>query len=214
MRVFSLPADTRALLFDLDSTLYTDAAYAAFQEAILVERLARERAESLEETRALLSRMRAEREEAGMGRTSLGRLFVALGIDVETSVRWRRELIEPRDWLAPDPRLDAVLAELAGRYALALVTNNPRIVGEKSLESLGVRSRFRAVVGLDDTMVSKPAPEPFLMAVVLLGAMPERCVSVGDRYDVDLAPALALGMGGILVEDVEDVYELSALLAG
>jgi FMN phosphatase YigB (HAD superfamily) len=214
MRVLSLPVEPQALLFDLDGTLYTNAGYAAFQEEVLVARLARERGEGLEATRALIMRMRAEREAAGLGRTSLGRLFGALGIGHETSVAWRVEGIEPRDWLGPDRRLDASLAELAERYALAVVTNNPRAVGEKSLQALGVRARFLAVVGLDDSLVSKPAPEPFLRAAALLGAEPGRCVSVGDRYDVDLVPALELGMGAILVEGVEEVYGLPSLLAG
>jgi phosphoglycolate phosphatase/putative hydrolase of the HAD superfamily len=37
---------------------------------------------------------------------------------------------------------------------------------------------------------------------------------VGDRYDVDIAPALELGMGGILVEGVEEVYSLKGFLNG
>ncbi|MDR2796887.1 MAG: HAD family hydrolase, partial [Treponema sp.] len=32
--------------------------------------------------------------------------------------------------------------------------------------------------------------------------------SVGDRYDMDIALPLSLGMGGILVDGVEDVYHL------
>jgi len=198
----------RALILDLDNTLYTHPAYAAFQEDVLVEALARERGEDAATTAALLARMRAEREAAGLGRTSLGHLTAELGFDIATSVRWREELIEPADWLAPDPRLDGALGLLAGRFALALVTNNPRSVGEKSLEALGARGRFAAVVGLDCTMESKPSPEPFRHAARLLGAEYGQCVSIGDRWDVDLAPALELGMGAILVEGVEEVYGL------
>ena len=214
MRLLSLPASPRALVFDLDSTLYSHPAYAAFQEEVLVDRLARERGEDRARTAALIARMRAGREAAGLGRTSMGRLFAELGCDIATSVRWRTELIEPSDWLAADPALDEALAALSTRFALALLTNNPRTVGEKSLAALGVRRRFAAVVGLDDTMVSKPAPEPFLAAASLLGVEPSSCVSIGDREDVDLAPALELGMGAILVEGVEEVYGLPAALPG
>ena len=77
-----------------------------------------------------------------------------------------------------------------------------------------MRSLFRAVVGLDDTMASKPAPEPFLAASRLLGLKPELCVSIGDRRDVDLSPAMALGMGAVLVDGVEDVYSLPGILDG
>jgi phosphoglycolate phosphatase/putative hydrolase of the HAD superfamily len=212
VKVFALPAATRALVFDFDGTLYTNKAYQDFQEDVLVERLARELGEGAPRTRERIARIRAEREAAGQGRTSLGRIFAELGADMGTSIRWRAESIDPGKWLGPDARLDEVLAALAKRFALALVTNNPRSVGEKGLDALGLRPRFRAIVGLDDTMVSKPAPEPFLRAAELLGAPPEACLSIGDRYDVDLAPALGLGMGAILVEGVEDVYRLPELL--
>jgi len=214
MKVLRLADGAEGLIFDLDGTLYTNPAYMAFQEEVLVGRLARERGEGVEATRAALQKMRAEREAAGLGRTSMARLFAALGIGVETSVRWREELIEPRDWLEADPRLEAALQILGARYSLAVVTNNPRSVGEKGLEALGVRSLFRAVVGLDDTMASKPAPEPFLAASRLLGLKPELCVSIGDRRDVDLSPAMALGMGAVLVDGVEDVYSLPGILDG
>lgn len=212
MRVLALPGRPKALLFDLDSTLYTNPAYAAFQDEALVARLARERGESPAAARLTLAGLRAAREAAGGGRTSLGNLFAGLGVPIETSVRWREELFRPAEWLSPDPRLDGTLAALGKRFALALVTNNPRSVGVRSLEALGVRGRFSLVVGLDDTLRSKPDPAPFAFAARGLGLEPGDCVSVGDREDVDLRPAMALGMGAVLVEGVEDVYALEGVL--
>ena len=74
-----------------------------------------------------------------------------------------------------------------------------------------MRSRFSVLVGLDDTLSGKPSPGPFEETARRLGLAPARCVSVGDRFDVDLAPAMELGMGAILVDGVEDVYELPSL---
>lgn len=211
MKVVALPPSVGALLFDLDSTLYTHPAYARFQNEVLIERLARERHETIEETKALLDRLRAKGRAAGGGATSLGNLFLALGVPIETSVAWREELIDPGRWLAPDIALDAALAELAGRFPLAVVTNNPVSVGRRGLEALGIGERISCLVGLDDTLRSKPDPLPYRLATGRLGVAPAACVSIGDRYDVDLAPALALGMGGILVDGVEDVLRLPAL---
>ena len=153
-----------------------------------------------------------ERVDAGFGATSLGKLFAALGIEIATSVRWREECVEPAKWLGRDARLDHALNLLSKKYALALMTNNPRLIGEKSLLALGVRQRFSVLVGLDDTYTGKPSPEPFIETARRLGLDPSRCVSIGDRFDVDLAPAMELGMGAILVDGVEDVYRLSELL--
>lgn len=208
MRVYALPNKPAALLFDFDSTLYTNKAYATFQNEVLIERLARERGESHESVQARLEGLKAERKAAGIASTSLGNLFAALGIDIATSVRWREELIDPAAWLGPDPGLALALGRLSPRFRLALVTNNPASVGRRGLEALGVQDFFPTIIGLDDSLRSKPDPEPYRLAAERLGLGPEVCVSIGDRYDVDLAPALGLGMGAILVDGVEEVYAL------
>ncbi len=202
-----------AVLFDIDGTLYTDAAYGAHQMDILVAELARIRGVTVAEASAEVGRAR-ERLSAAEGRTtSLGNAMAALGVDLPTSVAWRERLIEPEAFLKPDPLLDGALARLTeAGIALVAVTNNPRSTGLRSLAALSVAGRFKAVVGLDDTMKSKPAREPYELAAKLAGAAWERCVSVGDRYDVDLALPLSMGMGAVLVRGVEDVYGLPEAL--
>lgn len=212
MKVLALPARIGALLFDIDGTLYENADYAAFQVEVLVAELARVRGRPLEDVRAQVERTRAglgARE--GRATTSLGNAMAALGVDLPTSVAWRERLIEPAEWLEADHALDAALAALSARFRLAAVTNNPRLVARKGLEALGVAARFAAVVGLDDTLRSKPAREPFELAARLLGVPVGECVSIGDRHDVDLAVPLELGMGAILVDGASDVYRLPAL---
>jgi FMN phosphatase YigB (HAD superfamily) len=213
MKVVAIRGEPAALVFDLDNTLYTNPAYAAYQEDSLMEPLAAALGVSCEAAIAKLAALRAERAAAGLGKTSLGRLFAALGIDMATSVRWREERFEPAAWLKKDARLHRALDCLGKDYVLGLVTNNPRLVGEKSLAALGVRDHFAALVGLDDTLAGKPAPEPFIEIARKLGFEPGDCVSIGDRFDVDLAPAMELGMGAVLVDGVEDVYALPALFA-
>jgi FMN phosphatase YigB (HAD superfamily) len=213
MKVVSINSEPAALIFDLDNTLYTNPAYANFQENVLVERLGRELGLGFEAAAARIEALRAERAAAGLGKTSLGKLFAALGIAIATSVRWREESVEPAKWLRHDARLDSALGLLSKKYILAVMTNNPRLIGEKSLDALGVRSRFSVLIGLDDTLTGKPAPEPFVETARMLGIEARLCVSIGDRFDVDLAPAMELGMGAILVDGVEDVYRLPELLA-
>jgi FMN phosphatase YigB (HAD superfamily) len=214
MKVLAIAEEAKALVFDLDNTLYTNPEYAAFQEDALVERLGRELGIGPAAAEARIAALRAERAAAGLGKTSLGRLFAALGVDMRASVRWREECYEPAKWLSKDQKLDRALEALAKRFTLALVTNNPRLIGEKSLAALGVRGRFSVLVGLDDTFAGKPSPEPFSLVAERLAFGPASCVSIGDRFDVDLAPAMELGMGAILVDGVEDVYRLPELFAG
>ncbi|MCX7028121.1 MAG: HAD family hydrolase [Spirochaetes bacterium] len=212
MKVFGLPGEIRALVFDMDGTLYTHHGYARFQESSQVARLAQALGASESEAKTALDRAREARRAQGLPRTSMANLFLGFGIDMATIVRWREEKIVPGDWLVTDQRLDAALALLQKRFRLALLTNNPRKVGEASLAALGVAGRFEFVVGLDDNWASKPAREPFLEVCARLGLEPSFCVSIGDREDVDLATALTLGMGAILVDGVEDVYGLPGIL--
>ncbi len=214
MKIYALPppGPGKGLLFDFDSTLYTNAAYQKFQNDVLIEKFALVRGISSAEAHSLVDKKRAADAAAGLGRTSLGNVLLSFGIPIETSVVWREELIRPSDWLKPDPALAKALSRLAAYFSLALVTNNPRSVGRAGLAALTVEPFFRVVIGLDDTMRSKPDPAPYRAAAQALGIEPVSCVSIGDRYDVDLAPALGLGMGAILVDGAADVYRLPCLL--
>lgn len=214
MIAYRLPAETRAVLFDVDGTLYTNGEYGRYQVEAMVRELARARGVGFEAMSAAIERTRAEIEERDGIKTSLGNAMAAHGVDIPTSVAWRERLIDPSRFLRPDARLrEALLALRNMGLALAVVTNNPRSVGLATLRALGVEDLFQAAVGLDDTMVSKPAREPFLLAARLLGVAAAACLSVGDRYDVDLAVPLELGMGAVLVDGVEDAYGLPGLLS-
>jgi phosphoglycolate phosphatase/putative hydrolase of the HAD superfamily len=211
---YRLPERISALIFDMDSTLYTHPDYVRFQVDCLIRRASLLRKEAFEETQEEVARRRKAWADSHGGATSLGSIFAAMGIPMEQSIRWREELIEPALFLKKDPKLRRVLEVLSGSFALSLVTNNPVLVARKTLCVLGVEDFFTILVGLDTCGVSKPHKAPFLKAGELLNLRPEFCVSVGDRYDVDIALPLELGMGGILVEGVEDVYVLPSVLDG
>lgn len=209
MQLYALPSTILGLAFDIDKTLYDHDEYARHQIDVLIGRLARERGEDPGMTRLAIEQWRSDYAEAHGGvRQSLGNAFAALGVPLATSVLWRKQLIDPGAFLEKDGQLTDALLRLSGQYQLAAVTNNPVAVGRATLEALGVHNHFRIVVGLDTTMLSKPNPAPYARASELLALEPSSMVSVGDRYDIDIAPALMLGMGGILVSGVQDVYTL------
>ena len=97
---------------------------------------------------------------------------------------------------------------LAEHFKMICVTNNPVLPARKTLEALGISGFFPEIVGLDTCFKSKPAREPFLKAVEKLGVEAAACLAVGDRYDLDIALPMEMGMGGILVSGVSDVYQL------
>ena len=215
MKVFRLPGQCAAIIFDMDSTLYTNPEYARSQIDLPVEKLARLRGKPFAEMSEKIAGYRKNwaRDHGGQ-QISLANIFAAFGVSIGESIRWREELYHPEQHLAEDRRLRSALERLGARFALSVVTNNTVSIATRTLCALGVEDLFHAIVGLDTCGVSKPHEEPFMRAAILCGAVPESCVAVGDRYDIDIALPLELGMGGILVDGVEDVYGLPELLIG
>ncbi len=213
MRAYSLPATIRAIVFDSDRTLYDHDEYADEQIESQYRKAAEEWNTSVEVAKARAEAWRADYAAGNNGKhQSLGNTLAALGIPIDKSVRWRSESIHPEEFLQPDRRLVLTLETLSQHVDLIAVTNNPVGVGVATLDVLGVREYLREVVGLESTGFSKPSVEPFQEALRRLGADAEATISVGDRYDVDIAPALAVGMGAIHVAGVEEVHQLPGYL--
>jgi phosphoglycolate phosphatase/putative hydrolase of the HAD superfamily len=209
MKIYALPSHISAFLFDMDGTLYTNREYAKMQIDRPIKRLAQICGKSFDEMQGEIAAYREAWAASHNGQaTSLGNVFKSFGVDIEESIRWREELYEPADYLKPDPLLRDVMKQLGSVFTLALVTNNPVLVAKKTLAALGIDDIITTIVGLDTCLVSKPYEAPFRKAVELIGLPFSECVSVGDRFDIDLAIPLKLGMGGILVDGVEDVYGL------
>ena len=120
----------------------------------------------------------------------------------------------------PFAEVDAVLAELADRFRLALVTNSPR--ARAALADMGLPEHFDAVVEIPPDL-RKPKPEGFWHAAEELGVEPADLVYVGDSYRFDVVAVLTprvppssphLPATTLPVPDgVERITDLSALPA-
>ncbi len=213
MKVYSLPKTLRAIIFDIDGTLYTSSAYVFEQVDVQVRHLAHLRGKGEDEMRREIFdyRKRWAAEHDGK-KISLGNTLTAFGISIEESIRWRKTLLAPEKYLKEDPRLAQVLDRLSQDYRLVCVTNNPVEAARRTLDVLGVSGQLPDIIGLDTCMKSKPDPEMLRLAARTAGAAVEECLSVGDRYDIDLALPLEMGMGAVLVSGVEEVYSLAEIL--
>jgi phosphoglycolate phosphatase/putative hydrolase of the HAD superfamily len=219
MKVYSLPEErsterlTLALLFDMDNTLYTHDEYARTQIDLPIERLAKLRGKTFEQMNDEIIQYRKNWAASYDGKSiSLGNTFLAFGVSIEENIRWREELCRPEDYLSKDKRLRSALLELGERFSLAIVTNNPVSVAIRTLSAIGVQDIIKNIAGLDTCRLSKPNIEIFLKAAAMCGVPACKCISIGDRFDIDIALPLELGMAGILVDGVEDVYKLPQLL--
>ena len=209
MKIYKIPEVLRAFIFDIDSTLYTNQAYAFEQVDCQVRQFAKERGITADQARKMVADYRKKfAAEHNGSKVSLGNTLLAFGVPIEQSVEWRRELLEPADFLDRDDKLIETLHKLSSKYQLICVTNNPVLPARKTLDAIGVSDFFPQIVGLDTCFKSKPALEPFQTAVNILGVQATECLAIGDRYDMDIALPLKMGMGGILVSGVEEVYQI------
>jgi phosphoglycolate phosphatase/putative hydrolase of the HAD superfamily len=213
MKTYNLPVKCAAILFDIDSTLYTNSEYARSQIDLPIEKLARMRGITFDQMNDEMNQYRDDwvRAHNGQG-ISHGNIFKAFGVSINESVKWREELFRPEQYLSKDTQLRSTLEQLKPILSMVVLTNNPVSIAKRTLRALGVEDMFHTIIGLDTCGVSKPHKELLMRAASLCGAATETCVAVGDRYEIDIALPLELGMGGILVDGVEDVYKLPEIL--
>ncbi len=139
----------------------------------------------------------------------------------------RRELAKVSEF---PPHHGPLLARLAERHRLAVVSNfdyTPTALG--ILDTAGVTRLFAAIVVSDAFGWRKPAPGIFHEALRLVGAEPADALFVGDRADIDVAGAQAVGMPAVWINprrdplpagvappafEIRDLAELEAIVGG
>jgi histidinol-phosphate aminotransferase len=97
-------------------------------------------------------------------------------------------------WLLPKP----LLARLAARYRLGIVTGRPREEARLALQRFGTEDFFRVVVALEDTG-RRPKPDPFGLRLAMRLLEARRAVYFGDSPD-DMAAARAVGVTAVAVQ--------------
>ncbi len=193
-RLRATPLDVhriRAICFDIDGTL-------SDTDDIVVARLAR----WLRPLAWLhLSRApeRLARRLVMASETPLNELYEAtdrLGLDapllkLSRALRAFLPAREPTYRLVPGVR--EMLASLAPRYRLAVVSARPRPSTLGFLDHFGLRPYFQTCIATAETCErTKPDPAPLRWAAQCLGVPPEACLMVGDTT-VDMRAGRAAG---------------------
>lgn len=211
MKLFSLPKKINGLIFDIDQTLYRHNEYYSSQEELQIKYYAELEKILYETAEKKIKEYRESGKKSGK-QPSLGNTFKHFGYSVQDTVFWREALFTPEKYLCTDEKLVTAVKFLFQKYKLIAVTNNAELIGWKTLKALGVDKYFNDILGLHANGVSKPAAQPFINAAEKIAVPVLECVSVGDRFHVDLEIPIELGMGGILVESMEDVYTIPEIL--
>ncbi|GEM_PF-3399201 len=208
-RILTLPTDKpRALIFDLDQTVYNNEPY----RKDVASRELHAIAEALHwPTSEAEARVKHYRKALGeqMGRPArLTETVLGLGLTQEWWDGTREKVYQPEAFLSQDPRIATMFARVAERHKVAVATNSPSAVAEKILGILGVDEEMKGriqIYGPDKLGTSKPDPNYFIEVARRLGVKPEQCISIGDDEENDAYPAIEAGMGAIVVSRVDDL---------
>ena len=87
---------------------------------------------------------------------------------------------------------------MSGRYPLAVASGGQKPLVVATLEALGIREHFQAVVTYEDVKRGKPAPDTYLEAARQLGVEASRCLVFEDT-PLGIESAAAAGMQSVLV---------------
>lgn len=124
---------------------------------------------------------------------------VPLAWDDLARLHWQRLLELIDDQLEPRPGLLALVSTLIARgYPLAVASNSPTDYVERALKAIRLREAFRRVIGRDQVVNGKPAPDVYLAAAAGLGVSPECCLALEDS-PTGMQAALAAGMRCVVV---------------
>ena len=207
-----MTAQVRALIFDMDGTLYESGAldrqYADAVVAYTAEQRGLPPEKALELFRAKRAALRAR---LGRTPTTTGTM-VELGFDLEHWIAWRDARVRPEGALRRDDMLRSLLQDLKKRFVLVVVTNNSVEMVRRTLGAIGIDDLFDRVFTLQDVGLIKPDPGIYRRVAEALGIPPEQCMSIGDRPQVDLEPAAAVGMQTFLVAGPGDIGRLREAL--
>jgi HAD superfamily hydrolase (TIGR01549 family) len=195
----------RAVLFDLDDTLFDHAGCArcaleAVYRAVALngigfDEFARLHARILEELHRdvlagfrTIDEAREERfrrlltEAGGAGTAALAR---------DAAVKYRDQYVAERRAIEGAADL---LAAVRARALVGIVTNNLTDEQREKLRTCGLEGHVDVLLASEEAGVSKPDPAIFRMALDRLACDPSEAVMVGDSWAADVAGARAAGI--------------------
>ncbi len=191
-----MPPDARAILFDLDDTLYPLEQFVKSGFRAAAAHVEKRWGYAAERALAVLTAAFAVARGHELDLLA-ERLLLPAGA-VATLIEVMREH-EPRLRLSPSTL--GVLVAMRATWRVGIVTNGRADIQARKVAALGLAPHVDAVVLASEhgTGAGKPDAAPFLAACAALGVAPSRTVFVGDDLTCDMAGARAVGMATIWI---------------
>jgi len=206
-------ADAKAIVFDLDGTLYVNEALAEEIRASAAGYVASLKAIDISAAKRLLEDARKRLSDGSSLKSTISAACIEVGGDIRLLHDHFSIEIRPEMFLDRDEELATVLGRLSGIAELFIYTNNNRFLCGRILECLGVSGFFRRVFTIEDSWRPKPDMIALRQVFTGIGRPPGECVFIGDRYDVDLRLPASLGSPVCLVKSVRELKYLLQKIA-
>jgi HAD superfamily hydrolase (TIGR01509 family) len=122
-----------------------------------------------------------------------------LALDVDETVRRKEKYyLSLIPEVVPVPEVLEIVKSMHGTAPLSVASGGHRELVEATLDVLGIRDLFQAIVCAEDYERGKPHPEPFLLAAKLMSVPPEDCVVFEDS-PIGIEAAKAANMAWVHV---------------
>ena len=205
----------KAVIFDLDGTLYKSESYVRQLIDGIRDTLAEILSINSKEAENVIQELRLKFGSITLGLRSLG---------VERSMFYDRLVrkLTPEKLIKPNPSMLEMLLEFK-RMGLKIGchTNASRRLAEKVFKALQIDLGIFDVLVTCDDADPKPTPSGYLKILEVLKLKPDEVVYVGDRWRVELEPAKRLGMKTVLISNqvkgspdyiINDILELRKII--
>jgi beta-phosphoglucomutase family hydrolase len=192
-----------AVIFDMDGTMVENSEYHKKAWRVFLERHGKQLSET-EMKNHVYGRSNKETLGYLFGQSLSMEQLRNYGQEKEAIYR---ELYRPH--LKPVSRLVELLETLQKRHiplAVATAADQPNV--DFTLNGLGVKNYFQAIIDADMVIHGKPNPEIFLQAAATLGVPPAKCVVFEDSLS-GIQAAKAAGMRVIAITTTHPRAELS-----
>jgi len=203
----------KAVVFDLDDTLYPERAYAFSGFEAVAARFA----DWLGDPAASAAAMRRLFDTEHRTRV-FDALLAELGLDEPGDLigamigAYRRH--RPNIALYADA--DAALTRFSGRCRLGILSDGPTVQQSAKVAALGLAARVDAIILTDelDPGLSKPHPKGFELMADRLGAAHDECTYIADNPAKDFVAPNALGWVTIRVVRPDGIYKDAPVAEG
>ncbi len=194
----------KAIIFDLDDTLYDRNAAQIHTVKLLVERFP-QTFQGIDEERLIEAFLESDRlitidfeagePSEGLREKRTKSFLRLLNLSEENADAITGMYVSEYPKISiPIPGAVNAVKELSARFLLAVITNGSPDVQYRKIEAIGLEGIFSAIVLSEELGIRKPDTEIFLYAARALHIQPAECLFVGDSYRNDIVGAKRAGM--------------------